>query len=662
MRKVLIPWIYFLFFWGIFCPWAGGSKLAQKDQESLQHEVTVTLKLIQVFVTDKDGKPVTGLRKTDFELWDNSELKTITDFETHTLILPQTQAEEIKPYPAPPAPKLNRKFFFVLDLEKNDHVGVIKAKKAALHFIETQLRPTDEAAVFSYSQIQGLVLHKYLTLDHPSLKKTIEGMRGMPGRGAGGGFPVQNPYEEAARPEPENLDGLLENAEILIERRKANTFTDVIKQLAKYLGYLPGYKNMVFFSQGISKSLLYDQRDLSVLTNFQEMSRELGAANSPVYAINTERAQAHLKDSEARGNDSLKMLSDLSGGRYFDNVDHYQEIAQDLQVSTGNYYVLGYYVEEQWDGQFHEIKVNVRREGCTVAAQGGYFNPKPFQKLGDTEKQLQLIALALSDRPLLQKPPDFPLIALTISPQRQNNIVFLSELQEENLKEIVGHKTEITYFVLDGQKNIVDFKGGEVDFSSLGNKVVYHYSVASLNPGAYECRAVLRNLETGRTAVSSAPVTIPRKSPTGLHLFSPLLVLPLEEEEAFYVKVTRTKEKKSDTISLKDIYPFISNAAVPIMEECKAGISMMLGIVRCLIQDVAQPVIKLTARLREQSSLEEVPLTCSLLSSQKTGDLQIMLVELKFPALKAGDYILSFAAKEATSGLKSDLSRELRVR
>jgi len=89
---------------------------------------------------------------------------------------------------------------------------------------------------------------------------------------------------------------------------------------------------------------------------------------------------------------------------------------------------------------------------------------------------------------------------------------------------------------------------------------------------------------------------------------------------------------------------------------------MMLGIVRCLVKDIDQPKIELAARLREQGSLAEVPLTCSLLSSQKTGDLQIMLVELKFPALKAGDYILSFAAKEATSGLKSDLSRELKVR
>lgn len=666
MKKPFILWVQFLFLWGIFGPWAQGSNRVQQNQESLQHEVTITLKLIQVFVKDKGGEPVTGLGKTDFELWDNGELKTITDFETHTLIFPQTQAEEINPYPAPTAPKLNRKFFFVLDFEKNDYVGMIKAKKAAVHFIETQLQPTDEAAVFSYSHMQGLVLHRYLTKDHPSLKKTIQGMKGMPGRRVGGGILVQNPYEDGVPTIVPTMPGTpvapLESAEIEVERRNTNRFINVIKLLAKYLGYLPGYKNLIFFSQGISRSLIYDQRDLSVLANFYEMSRELGAANSPVYAVNTERAGAHLKNSEARGNDSLKMLSDLSGGKYFDNVDHYQEIAQDLQVSTGNYYVLGYYVEEQWDGQFHEIKVKVGREGCTVAAQGGYFNPEPFLKLSEAEKQLQLIALALSDRPLLQKPPDFPLLVLTVSPQLQDNIVFLSELQEENLKEIVAQKTEITYFVLDGQKNIVDFRGGEVDLPSLGNKVVYHYSVASLNPGAYECRTVLRNLETGRTAMSSAPVTIPRKSPTGLHLFSPLLVLPLEEEETFYLKVTRTKEKKLNTISLKDIYPFISNTVAPIMTECKPGISMMLGIVRCLVQDIAQPEIALSAKLREQSSLEEVPLTCSLRSSQKTGDLQAMLVELKFPPLEPGDYILDFVAKEMTTSSKSEVRRPLKVR
>lgn len=38
--------------------------------QELQHEVTVTIKLIQVYVTDKEGNSVTDLEKSDFELFD----------------------------------------------------------------------------------------------------------------------------------------------------------------------------------------------------------------------------------------------------------------------------------------------------------------------------------------------------------------------------------------------------------------------------------------------------------------------------------------------------------------------------------------------------------------------------------------------------------------
>ena len=57
------------------------SGAAQKtnDQEALQHEVSVILKLVQVYVADKNGKPVTELERSDFELYDNGEKDGITD-------------------------------------------------------------------------------------------------------------------------------------------------------------------------------------------------------------------------------------------------------------------------------------------------------------------------------------------------------------------------------------------------------------------------------------------------------------------------------------------------------------------------------------------------------------------------------------------------------
>jgi hypothetical protein len=69
---------------------ASGLKSQQKGaQKELQHEVAVTLKLIQIFVTDQERNPVTDLKKEDFFLWDNGEQLKITDLETHFTILPQ---------------------------------------------------------------------------------------------------------------------------------------------------------------------------------------------------------------------------------------------------------------------------------------------------------------------------------------------------------------------------------------------------------------------------------------------------------------------------------------------------------------------------------------------------------------------------------------------
>jgi len=51
--------------------------------QPIQHQVVVTLKLIQVYVTDKKGHPVTDLSSEDFIIYDNGKVQTITEFEKH---------------------------------------------------------------------------------------------------------------------------------------------------------------------------------------------------------------------------------------------------------------------------------------------------------------------------------------------------------------------------------------------------------------------------------------------------------------------------------------------------------------------------------------------------------------------------------------------------
>ncbi|MEW6455561.1 MAG: hypothetical protein AB1410_02440 [Acidobacteriota bacterium] len=68
----------------------------EKKQQTIQHEVVVTLKLVQVYVTDKKGNPVLDLKKEDFIIYDSGKKQPITEFEKHILSLPSAKTE-IKP-------------------------------------------------------------------------------------------------------------------------------------------------------------------------------------------------------------------------------------------------------------------------------------------------------------------------------------------------------------------------------------------------------------------------------------------------------------------------------------------------------------------------------------------------------------------------------------
>jgi hypothetical protein len=64
------------------------------QQPPLKYEVSVTLKLIQVHVTDKDGKPVRDLTWDEVKLTDNGKPVAFSAFERHDLAAAPTAAVE----------------------------------------------------------------------------------------------------------------------------------------------------------------------------------------------------------------------------------------------------------------------------------------------------------------------------------------------------------------------------------------------------------------------------------------------------------------------------------------------------------------------------------------------------------------------------------------
>ncbi|MEW5901377.1 MAG: VWA domain-containing protein, partial [Acidobacteriota bacterium] len=194
--------------------------------------------------------------------------------------------------------------------------------------------------------------------------------------------------------------------------------------------------------------------------------------------------------------------------KYFGNINSYERHIEKIQNLTGCYYVLGYYVADNWDGAYHKIKVEVTRPGCKVHAQKGYFNPKPFPEYNDFERMLHLVDLALSEEPLFQTPVRFPLEVIPCPAGGKGNLCLAAEIPVVEIREILKGKAEIIGVVFDEKENIVALKRNEKETSALAGERFSFRAAFSLPPGSYKCRLVIRNLETGRGAVASATAVI----------------------------------------------------------------------------------------------------------------------------------------------------------
>jgi len=657
---------------------------ARNEQISLQYEVKVVLKLIQVYVTDKKGNPVTDLEKDNFIVYDNRKKQSLTEFEKHILSASaskgERQPEEIMETPASPARVLMpRKFFLFFDLAYNNMIGIEKARRAALHFIDTQVQPTDEVGVLSYSALKSLTLHEYLTTDHDKVRDVVKGFGTKDMAGRADDFEAEywsllkgdNPKDATKSgyvfdPEGERTG----RVDILKQQREASkfqayNFTRRMTDLAKALRYVPGHKSIIFFSSGIPYSLLmgkYFQKilkedyrafegfDHNLSLQFEGMLKELSAANCNIYALDTQELTSTLTgELQTRGTFSLQSFASATGGKYFGNINNYEQHIEKIQKITGCYYILGYYVDEQWDGKYHKIKVKVDRPGCKVYAQKGYFNPKPFSEYSKLEKMLHLVDLALTEKSLFQTPIRFPLKALPCSIKGKPNLAVFSKIPMEKIQELSGKDVEIVSIIFDKEDNIVKIERDEKDFSKLPKGNIYYSSLLSLNPGDYKCRLVIRNLETGRGAVASTSVIVPKGPDYGIKLYAPLLLKP--EKSAFYLNEPSA------------VYPFDSSQYSPLVGELDQGKNHLLVVVRCAFFGIQQPEIQLSANLIHHldDTGKTIPVTISILNQHREDDTVIFLIELQIEGLQSGEYFLYLFAEDKHTKSRSRVNTNFMV-
>ena len=646
--------------------------------------MAVTLKLIQVYVTDKDGNPVSDLKLDDFVVYDNKKLQKITDFEQYKLTSPtempqpQPDVKDIE-LPAPLREFIGRKFFFFFDLANNNFQGFMKAQQAALHFIDTQLQPSDEVSILSFSVLKGLTLHEYFTKDRQAIRNVVnqiaaqgrvgrvENFEAILWRKLSGveALDASEPGLSQSSSNPFSLLGRLEHKELM--KRMLLKITE----LAKALRYIPGHKHILFFSQGIPYSLIHGIQvgtpttmklfgpDRFLINKYEEMLKELSNANTTVFSLNTEALATDMNVPETmKGELTLRRISQYTGGKFLGNIQNYEELLDTVQVFTGSYYVLGYYVDESWDGRYHSLKVTVNRPGCKVFAQKGYFNPIHFAKYSNTEKQLHLVDLALSDMPHLQAPIPLPLAALPCPLDGKPGIFLMTKIPGKEILESIGEKAELFFLVFDNKENLLDVRIKEIKTSSLKGKEAYYYSLMNISSGLYKFRIVMRDMETGKGAVGRQNVKIPIVPQQGIQLLPPLLLAP--GKSSLFVRGYIPKTVKSK-FPLLEYYPFDPEQHSPIFNDIPNNIEKLLGVIHCSMRNLTNPKLKFTAALIEKTTGRSTSLPLTILSGKREGGEGTLLIELKMPEMEPGEYLLMLYAVDLTSKYQSQTSSSLRM-
>jgi hypothetical protein len=399
------------------------------------------------------------------------------------------------------------------------------------------------------------------------------------------------------------------------------------------------------------------------------MIKELAQANCPVFVLNTEELGQDPSFKKAMsGEYPLKKMSEISGGEYFPHVEDYESNLAQVQNRTGIYYVVGYSIQEKEDGKFHEIKVRVRRKGCEVHAQAGYFNPKPFRDYSEFEKTIHLMDLALSENPQLQTPAGFPMTTLACPTDTEPLLVLLSRFPKDIFAPAGKGQNEVVSLILDSQKNIVNFKRATVDFSDITQPELCHYTFSLLPPGDYDCRVIIRNLETGQTALARESAHIPGVSDVPLALLPPLLLGPESGTHYFGVQKTQEAAAAANTLFLTALYPFDAKEFSPLLGELPGGSPKVYAMVVCALGDISEPELELSFFLREDPSGAEIPLPHSVLSAKQYSRDEgkkswlALLSQLEFSGLKAGAYILKVKAKETTTQFEAESVQKLNVR
>ena len=160
----------------------GALALPLPAQEKLSETIVVRVLNVDVVVRDRAGKPVTGLTKDDFELWDNGKQQVITNLFEVKGTPPQGAVTASTVTVTAPPESRDRKIVMFIDNYSLPALRRNQILKSLEKFIDEKMQPGDKAMIVTWQQAPKIALQ--FTSDRKKMHETIASLIGTANAGS----------------------------------------------------------------------------------------------------------------------------------------------------------------------------------------------------------------------------------------------------------------------------------------------------------------------------------------------------------------------------------------------------------------------------------------------------------------------------------------------
>ncbi len=406
--------------------------------ESFGETIQVSVVNLDVFVTDKQGKPIPGLRKEDFQVFEDGKPVEISNFFAES----GGTAPAAVPAPAVPAPvpgavaaapvqaPVDQRLRLVVFV---DDVNLSAANRSRIlqsvgKFLHGELKPGDEVMLVRYdgkvdvrrsftgdlgrvdADLAAVLalptdIRKYESSFNQALRELYSSVNG----GEGFGPLAEASLSNWAAQESSMVRGALTGLDVVVSWLAGVPGRKAILYVSDGLPLVPGLDMFTIFTRA-PVSADASRRTPEMVAQKFDLTRRFRQVTAhasrnrilfyPIEAYGTREGENSLFDTVSIVNrqNGLRFLAEDTGGRELFNATNVPAALARMAEDFTTWYSIGYQPRRTGDEAEHKIEVRVKTRGAQVRSRQWYRDKTAGETVA--ERTLAAMRFGTEDNPL----------------------------------------------------------------------------------------------------------------------------------------------------------------------------------------------------------------------------------------------------------------------